>query len=210
MQEKLKCNKMRITFFSLVAISLLLVSCGPAEDPKYREKIAAHRMALNEQFFNPEETPLDSTSFYTWKGLKFFPIKESYKVKGKLTLLSNEPIFELPHSHNKSKPYKQYAKVSFTLLGKDYELLILEQQIKKAGFENYLILPFTDETNGQETYGAGRYLDLEKSPQTEIELDFNLAYNPYCAYNQAYTCPIPPKENHLPIKVEAGVKYEAK
>lgn len=197
--------------FCLATFTLFfLASCEPAEDPKYREKIAAHRMALNEQFFNPEETPLDSASFYTWKGLKFFPIKESCKVKGSLTLLNNETVFALPHSHNKSKPYKQYAKVSFTLLGKDYELLILEQQNKKPGYENYLILPFTDETNGQETYGGGRYLDLEKSTQTEIELDFNLAYNPYCAYNQAYTCPIPPKENHLPIKVEAGVKYEAK
>lgn len=201
---------MRKTFFSVLAVYFLIASCEPSEDPKYREKIAAHRMALNEQFFDPEQTPLDSSGFYTWKGLKFFPIKESYKVKGKLTLLNNEPIFELPHSHNKSKPYKQYAKVKFNLLGKEYELVILEQQVKKEGFENYLILPFTDETNGQETYGGGRYLDLEKNNLTEIELDFNLAYNPYCAYNQAYTCPIPPKENHLPIKVEAGVKYEDK
>lgn len=188
-------------------LNLLLAACGPAEDPKYRAEIANHRAALNEQFFDVERSPLDSLSFYTWQGLKFFPIQEKYKVKAQLTLIENANVFELPHSHQKTKPYKQYGKLKFELEGKAFELLVLEQEIKKPGYENYLIVPFTDETTGKETYGAGRYLDLEKSSSKEVILDFNLAYNPYCAYNEAYTCPIPPKENNLSLRIEAGMKY---
>ncbi len=195
-----------LTSILLGALSLL-GACGPQEDPKYRAEIANHRAALNEQFFDPAETPLDSTSFYTWKGLKFFPIQEKYKVKAQLTLIENANVFELPHSHQKTKPYKQYGKLKFELEGKAFELLVLEQEVKKPGYENYLIVPFTDETTGKETYGAGRYLDLEKSDAKEVILDFNLSYNPYCAYNEAYTCPIPPKENNLSLRIEAGMKY---
>jgi uncharacterized protein (DUF1684 family) len=191
----------------LLGALLILSACGPQEDPKYRAEIANHRAALNEQFFDAERSPLDSASFYTWQGLKFFPIQEKYKVKAILTPISNSPVFELPHSHQKTKPYKQYGKLKFELEGKAFELLVLEQEIKKPGYENYLIVPFTDETTGKETYGAGRYLDLEKSDAKEVWLDFNLAYNPYCAYNEAYTCPIPPKENNLSLRIEAGMKY---
>lgn len=195
-----------LTTILLGALSLL-GACGPQEDPKYRAEIANHRAALNEQFFDAERSPLDSASFYTWQGLKFFPIQEKYKVKAQLTLIENANVFELPHSHQKTKPYKQYGKLKFELEGKAFELLVLEQEIKKPGYENYLIIPFTDETTGKETYGAGRYLDLEKSDAKEVIIDFNLAYNPYCAYNEAYTCPIPPKENNLSLRIEAGMKY---
>lgn len=191
----------------VLGFALLLISCGPQEDPKYRAEIANHRTALNEQFFDPERTPLDSASFYTWQGLKFFPIQEKYKVKAQLTRMNNAPVFELPHSHQKTKPYKTYGKLQFSLEGKSFELTVLEQEVKKPGYENYLIVPFTDGTTDQETYGGGRYLDLEKTEAKEVTLDFNLAYNPYCAYNEAYTCPIPPKENHLGIRIEAGMKY---
>ena len=200
-----------MNFKSLIApisIILLFISCGPQEDPKYRAEIANHRTALNEQFFDPERTPLDSASFYTWEGLKFFPIQEKYKVKAQLTRVNNAQVFELPHSHQKTKPYKTYGKLSFNLEGKTFELRVLEQEIKKPGYENYLIVPFTDLTTDIETYGGGRYLDLEKTDANEVVLDFNLAYNPYCAYNEAYTCPIPPKENQLGLRIEAGMKYQ--
>lgn len=184
------------------------VSCNTTtEDPEYRRSIAAHRQALNEEFFDPAQTPLDSARFAGFGGLKFYPIDEQYKVKATLKHLSNEPVFNLPHSHESSRPYKNYAVATFTLHGKTFELLILEQAEKRPGLENYLLLPFSDETNGSETYEAGRYLDLEKTEAKEIELDFNKAYNPYCAYSNNYFCPIPPPSNHLSTRIEAGVKY---
>lgn len=206
MPRVLKCNK------KLLALSCWLLAFGACtentEDPVYRQAIASERMAINEYFFNPKESPLDSHLFYTFKGIKFFPISEKYKVKASLTLINTDSVFDLPHSHDATKPYKQYAVATFELLGKSYELLVLEQVVKKPGAENYLLLPFTDATSNIETYGGGRYIDLDKTAGTEITIDFNKAYNPYCLYNSKYTCPIPPKENKLAIRVEAGMKAE--
>ena len=77
---------------------------------------------------------------------------------------------------------------------------------KKPGYANYLFVPITDLTNGEETYGGGRYIDLRGPLGKVVELDFNKAYNPYCAYGGKYSCPIPPIENHLGLRIEAGVK----
>ncbi len=201
-------KKLRLISF-LIALAIGPIACQNKEDKVYRQALSADRMAINEQFFDPKETPLDSNHFNGFKGLKFFPINENFKVTAQLTLLQNQSIFDLPHSHDKTRPYKNYALAKFSWEGENYALLILEQAEKKPGNENYLLLPFTDVTNGQTTYGGGRYIDLEKKAnQTEITIDFNTAYNPYCAYNAKYTCPIPPKENHLPIAMEAGMKYE--
>ena len=81
--------------------------------------------------------------------------------------------------------------------------------MKKKGFENYLFIPFTDNSNGKTTYRGGRYLDatIPEKPTGYITLDFNKAYNPYCAYNKKYVCPIPPKNNYLDTDILAGVKY---
>ncbi|MDZ4668792.1 MAG: DUF1684 domain-containing protein [bacterium] len=191
------------------AVFFLLFACADnTEDAAYRQEIAAERMAMNEHFFDSKESPLDSALFASFKGLKFFPVSEKYRVQATLTLLAQQAIFDLPHSHERSKPYKQYAKIAFQLDGKQYELTVLEQAQKRPGLENYLLLPFTDETSGKTSYGGGRYIDLDKSAGTKITLDFNQSYHPYCLYNAAYTCPIPPKENHLPITIEAGIKAE--
>lgn len=188
-------------------IGMLFLACSEnTEDPVYRQEIAAERMEMNEHFFNPKESPIDSANFANFKGLKFYPINEKYRIPATLTLLENQEVFELPHSHERSKPYKQYAKVAFQLDGNRYELIVLEQAQKRPGLENYLLLPFTDATSGNTTYGGGRYIDLDKSAGTKITIDFNRAYHPYCLYNTDYTCPIPPKENRLPIAIEAGIK----
>jgi uncharacterized protein (DUF1684 family) len=74
------------------------------------------------------------------------------------------------------------------------------------GFEDYLFLPFLDDTNGETSYAGGRYLDLRIPKNDLIILDFNETYNPYCAYNERYSCPIVPRENYIPLKIEAGIK----
>jgi uncharacterized protein (DUF1684 family) len=98
--------------------------------------------------------------------------------------------------------------VTFNLKGNAYRLNVYQNQdlMKKEGFEDYLFLPFLDDTNGEESYGGGRYIDLGIPEGDEVVIDFNKAYNPYCAYNEKYSCPIVPRENYLDLKVEAGVK----
>ena len=204
-----KQRLIKIVAFVLWAIIFSsITSCAPKEDKVYRQRIAAERIAMNEQFFNPKETPLDSLNFYTFRGLKFFPIQEKYRVKATLTLLVNEAVFNLPHSHDQTKPYKNYAIAKFELDGKNFELMVLEQVEKKPGNENYLLLPFWDQTNNKETYGGGRYIDLDKSEGKNIIIDFNKAYHPYCAYNSKYTCPIPPPQNKMNVAIEAGIRQE--
>ena len=96
----------------------------------------------------------------------------------------------------------------FDLKGKPFKLNIYQNQdlIKKEGFEDYLFLPFLDNTNGEESYGGGRYIDMRIPDGDTIIVDFNSAYNPYCAYNEKYSCPIVPRENYLDTEVRAGVK----
>jgi uncharacterized protein (DUF1684 family) len=103
----------------------------------------------------------------------------------------------------------KYGELAFSLNGKEFKLNIYQNLglINKEGYEDYLFLPFLDETNGIESYGGGRYVDARIPEGATMIIDFNKAYNPYCAYNHKYSCPIPPKENHLDIKVLAGVRY---
>ena len=189
----------------VLVVSFFLCACNGV-DQAYLDAIVAHRNSTNHDFFNPETTPMDTTKLKTFAGLKYFEVNQNYKVKATLTKYADMPNFELPHSHNSSKPYKQYGKISFDLNGKNYELTVLEAVVKKEEYKNYLLICFTDLTTGTETYGGGRYIDIETPKTNLVEIDFNLAYHPYCVYNNNYTCPIPPKENSLNCRIEAGEK----
>jgi uncharacterized protein len=104
--------------------------------------------------------------------------------------------------------YSIYGSVTFRHKGKSYKLNVYQniELVKKPGFEKHLFIPFNDETNGNETYGGGRFLDVYENGEDVLLIDFNKAYNPYCAYNHKYSCPIPPEANNLKIKIKAGEK----
>jgi uncharacterized protein len=132
----------------------------------------------------------------------FFPIDADYKVAGKLERLSKREIVSLTNSDGSIVKYIKFARASFKLKGEEHSLLIL----KPLGFGNQYLTAFGDETSGETTYGGGRYLDLLIGKSDLIEIDFNKAYNPYCAYVADYLCPLPPKENFLSVPVEVGEK----
>ncbi|NNC85503.1 MAG: DUF1684 domain-containing protein, partial [Bacteroidia bacterium] len=118
-------------------------------------------------------------------------------------------VFEMKTSTARLPVYKTYAKLTFQLDGKDYQLFAYQNQKERDEndeYKDYLFIPFTDLTNGETSYGGGRYLDMKIPKTNEVELDFNTSYNPYCCYNDKYSCPIPPMENHLLIEINAGVK----
>ena len=107
--------------------------------------------------------------------------------------------------------YKEFGILKFTLNRKNHELTIYQSQddSKDEKYKNYLFLPFTDDTSGNESYGGGRYMDVmttDIKKDNTILLNFNNTYNPYCAYNDKYSCPLTPKKNHLNIEINAGVK----
>ena len=145
------------------------------------------------------------------KFMQFYPVNKSYRVVAKFKPSASGEWLTFKTSGTKNKVFKLYGTLSFLLKGKTCELNLYQSQelTTNPEYKNYLFLPFTDLTTGKETYGSGRYLDLTT---TEIEkgklvLDFNKAYNPYCAdVSGVYNCPVPPKENALPVAVKAGEK----
>ncbi|MCX8490215.1 MAG: DUF1684 domain-containing protein [Cyclobacteriaceae bacterium] len=140
------------------------------------------------------------------KKLNYFPPDLKYKVKASLESIENKKVIVVPTSDGKEKRYLEYARAKFTLNGQKNSLLIME--VMDAGpYKGTLFLAFADETSANETYGAGRYIELKKvRGATSIVIDFNHAYNPYCAYSDSFSCPFPPKENIMKIAIKAGEK----
>ena len=143
--------------------------------------------------------------------MAFYPVNPAYKVVANFTPSTSANWLRFKTSGTIEKVFRVFGTASFKLNGKLHQLTIYQSQelMTNPTYKNYLFLPFTDATSGVETYAGGRYLDLTTNDvqNKKIVLDFNKAYNPYCAYvSGVYNCPIPPKENALPVAVKAGEK----
>lgn len=146
--------------------------------------------------------------------MTFYPIADNYRVVASFTKAANSQWLSFPTSGKINKVYKVYGTLSFVLNGQPLHLNLYQSQdlAQREAYRNYLFLPFTDSTNANETYEGGRYLDLTTADiqSGTVLLDFNKAYNPYCAYvSGKYNCPFPPKENALPVAIKAGEKAYA-
>lgn len=163
---------------------------------------------LNRSFADSLHSPLTEEDRLHFEGLDFFPIDEKYIVKAKFIKLKKQKPFDMPTTTDRKPKYIKYGELHFTIDSKDMVLTVYKNidLSKRKGFKDYLFLPFLDATNGIETYGGGRYLDMRIPTSDEVIIDFNKAYNPYCAYNHEYSCPIVPLENELAIEIKAGVK----
>lgn len=168
----------------------------------------AFQAQLNKEYADEKESPLKKEDLQHFKGLDFYDINVDFCVEAKLIRTPKEKPFVMPTSGTRTPLYVKYGELHFILQGKTCKLNVYRNielsQMEK--FKNHLFLPFTDLTSGVESYGGGRYIDLEATDKDTMIVDFNQAYNPYCAYNEGYSCPIPPKENDLPVEVRAGVK----
>ena len=197
--------------FILLFVGFLLTSCGSQPRAELISDIEKFQKELNAEYKNPKETPLRGDDFAKFKEHPFFSINLKYRVSAKLTKTENATPFEIQTSSGKTKPYKEYGKATFVLEGKELSLTLYQSVTlaQKEGYEDYLFLPFRDATNEIETYGGGKYMDLKIPKADVIILDFNKSYHPLCAYNAYdYSCPIVPRENFLPVRIEAGVMYE--
>ncbi len=166
---------------------------------------------LNEEYRNPKTTPLRGNNFKNFKQHPFFPINLKYHVVAHFIKTENPQPFEIPTSSGKFKKYQKFGEAKFTIDGKLYTLNIYQSLdlMRTEEYKDYLFLPFRDATNGKQTYGGGKYLDLKIPDNDQIIIDFNQSYQPFCAYNAYdYNCPIVPEENRLPIEIKAGVMYD--
>lgn len=193
--------------YLLILLLMTGMSCF-AQD--YKAQIDQFRQGYMNDFLTDANSPLKKDDL---KNLRFYDADSTYRVTCKVSLLSNQTNFRMPVFHGTGSQYVKYALLKFTLKGKPMELTVYKSihLSQNPMFSTYLFLPFTDDTNGQETYGGGRYIDLKTTDfkGDELVVDFNKAYNPYCAFSANYSCPKPPDENRLNIAVKAGEKLFA-
>ncbi|HEX9828110.1 MAG TPA: DUF1684 domain-containing protein [Flavobacteriaceae bacterium] len=190
-------------FFTLLLTAL---SCAQGKEPIPGE--TEFQKEINAEYKDASTSPLKDKDRKNFKGLEFFKFDTTYVVRARFERTPEETPFQMKTTTDRLPIYVKYGIVTFNLKGNAYRLNVYQNQdlMKKEGFEDYLFLPFLDDTNGEESYGGGRYIDLGIPEGDEVVIDFNKAYNPYCAYNEKYSCPIVPRENYLDLKVEAGVK----
>jgi uncharacterized protein len=194
----------------LIAIVVVIVIVfygfqGGQDDPAYMKTINDEREEKDRFMDNGADSPFAKDSA-VFGGLKYFAPDLSYRIAADLTPITNKKVVVLATNDGKEQRYIEYAHATFNMNGVASTLLILEV-MDMGPARGKLFLAFGDATSGKETYGAGRYLDVTKVPgSTTITLDFNKAYNPYCAYSDAYSCPFPPAENLLEIAIRAGEK----
>ncbi len=194
---------------SLTAFFFAVLMQGYAQsDANAVADILKHREKQEGELRDPKKSPLEKKERKRFAGLNYYEIDLSYRVKVKLVKTENPSIFKMKTTTSRLPDYIKYGDVYFTLFGQECKLEVYQSPgvSGKPGYEDYLFIPFTDDTNGKETYDVGRYLEF-RIPKTEvIILDFNKCYNPYCSYSPVYSCPIPPEVNYLPMEIKAGEK----
>jgi len=189
----------------LSLLFLVIFSCSNNKEQSYTEEIKEYRYKTNIFFLDKKTSPLTASDFKEFKGLSYFPIDKNFKITATFKRTKNTTPFEMQTSTDEKSIYTQYGIATFKINNKVLSLHIYQEQVPIfQGSEGYLFLPFNDLTNGNETYAAGRYLEVDIPNKNTIILDFNKAYNPYCAYNDKWSCPIPPQENNLDIAIKAG------
>lgn len=183
-------------------------ACGnrPPDDPKdYVARIAAGRAAKDSEFQKSSE-PIPDSKKAEFLPLVYFPIDPDYNVLAALKPAVDEKPVMMPTSTGQPREMRRVGTLEFTLKGQPMTLTaIIEAAARDM---NRITVMFSDMTSGTETYAAGRYIDLDRTPTGIYGLDFNTAYHPYCVYNATYECPYPPPENRLKIPIHAGEKLK--
>jgi len=192
-----------ISIFTFLFI--FLSACRHEQLGTYENSIRNFRKDHLNAFLEEDRSPLNKSDF---QHVSFFIADSTYKVEAEYTMTPEAKAFDVKTSADKTKSYKSYARLNFSLNEENFELHVYESMRYKdiEEYKDYLFLPFTDLTNGESTYGGGRYLDLDKKDFKEgrIIVDFNKCYNPWCAYSDGFNCPVPPRENDLDIQINAG------
>lgn len=171
-------------------------------------EVLKFRKELNDHYLDPEHSPLTDEERAHFQGHEFFEYDPKYVVEAELELTPKMEPFEMATSSGKTQSYRVYGILTFTLDGQKHTLEVYESLRLKniPEYANHLFLPFKDQSTGVMTYGTGRFMDLEKPTGSTLTLNFNLCYNPYCAYTDGYSCPITPETNTLNTIILAGIR----
>lgn len=169
----------------------------------YAFRIEETRREKDHWFREAPDSPIPHPLRHAFTGLSYFPVDPALRFRSRLVEHSAQEELVFPTSKGTEQRYVRHGYFEVPVGGATIRLNAY-RPVHAHGGRDYLFVPFRDATSGKETYGAGRYLDLEVRTSGVYEVDFNLAYNPYCAYSDDYVCPLPPPENWLPVPVRAG------
>ena len=167
--------------------------------------IEQERKEKDHWFRESHESPIPHELRHGSQGLAYYPVDPDLRFRVKLSLYPTQEVLRFPTSKGTGQDYFRHGYFEFPVEGRTVQLNVYKPVHSHSGRE-FLFLPFRDATSNKETYGAGRYIDLEPEASGMYDLDFNRAYNPYCAYSDDYVCPLPPPENWLPVAIRAGEK----
>ncbi len=194
----------------LLVIAVVLSACKQQSnevvihnDSAYFDAIRKSRAATN-QYFMSASGPVSDSLKPNFEGVNYFPVDTNFKVIADFEKVNSNEVFEFSTTGKIADKYKHIGNLIFTIQGVACKLAVYENQSLKAQGEVIYFVPFFDLTNSNETYGGGRYLDFKAINTQKVIIDFNEAYQPYCYYNHAYSCPIPPLSNKLQVAVRAG------
>ena len=206
--------------FALSSILFCFISCGTTSSKttqvdtsqaiSYNQEIENFRENKKKDFRENKRAPLVGEEIEL---MRFFEPDPAYRVTAKVKRIENAESIKITTSAGEERMYIPYATLDFMLGKESYQLIIHTSTmfLKTPKYRDLLFLMYNDETNGEETYGGGRYLELLTTDikNGTVTLDFNKSYHPYCHYSAGYSCPIPPNENYLPTKILAGEKKYA-
>jgi len=190
-------------FFTLCIISQ---SCAQEKLPLLGD--TNHQREQNAKFKDALKSPLTEKDRKTFRALDFYKVDSAYVVTASFKRTKGEKPFAMKTSTERLPMYVKYGELIFRIKGKRHKLSIYQnvESAKQEDYDGSLFLPFTDLTSGAGSYPGGRYIDTKLPDGDTMVIDFNTAYNPYCAYSNRYSCPVPPRENYVKARIEAGVK----
>lgn len=197
-----------VIYALIIVIGASINSCSSASEKDYISEIEQLRTDKNLIYSDSIKSPLNPAHISEFNGLDYFKIDPEFKIEGVLELTPDEQPFKMPTSTDRLPIYRKYGNFRFKIKDEHFSLSVYQNMdfIDDTLRNKYLFIPFQDLTSSKESYGGGRYIDI-LIPETEkVVVDFNLAYNPYCAYFDRWSCVIPPPENFLKARITAGEK----
>jgi len=169
----------------------------------YAFRVEQERREKDHWFREGHDSPIPHEVRHAFRGLDYYPIDPGLRFRLRISVSPEQEPLTFPTSKGTQQQYLRYGTFEFSVAGETARLHGY-RPAHAHGAQDYVFVPFRDATSARETYGAGRYLDLPFQPSGVYDVDFNRAYNPYCAYSDDYVCPLPPPENWLKVPIRAG------
>ncbi len=192
-----------------VLLSLIFVSCGQqVNTDEIEAQLINERQEKEKYFLSDEHSPLTPDQRKEFDGLNFFPVDLDYRIYTRIREYDAKDTITMVTTKQKKQSYLRWGEFSFSIHNQTDTLHVYKPIHNDEGHPPYFFIPFYDETNGESTYGGGRYLDINvQQGNKKYVIDFNRAYNPYCAYDyDRWSCPLPPMENRVDFRITAGEK----